>query len=265
MIPFIHKIYIYPIKSLEGISMQSVEIDSQGLKGDREYLLVDQNNLVITQRKFPQLTRFSLSFIQDKILIEDKISGKKILLESSFSPDNSFEILVWDDLVLVEEVNEALSFWFSEILEFSVKLVKICSTAIRPIQKAYQGDFSKTIRFVDGMPISIISTASLRNLAVKYGDFNWQRFRANILIENTIPHQEDHWKEIHLKNVNLESKKLCKRCNLISVDPDSGELDPGFLQVLGKYRRQGHHIVFGNQFIPKNAGKITVLDEISFE
>ncbi|MCH7963957.1 MAG: MOSC N-terminal beta barrel domain-containing protein [Bacteroidetes bacterium] len=48
-------IYIYPIKSLGGISLQSSAVEERGLQYDRRWMLVDEVNHFITQRSFPQM------------------------------------------------------------------------------------------------------------------------------------------------------------------------------------------------------------------
>jgi uncharacterized protein YcbX len=48
-------LFIYPVKSLGGISVPEAEITSRGLQYDRRWLLVDARNRFLTQREHPQL------------------------------------------------------------------------------------------------------------------------------------------------------------------------------------------------------------------
>ncbi len=59
------EIFIYPIKSLGGISLQTTEVERRGLKYDRRYLLVDENGMFMTQRDFPQMAFLKLSFAEN--------------------------------------------------------------------------------------------------------------------------------------------------------------------------------------------------------
>ncbi len=261
----VHSIYIYPIKSLSGILVKEVEIDSKGLKGDREFILVDENAQMITQRKYPELTRFKTEFLEGQLRVLDIPSSDQIIIQEGLSGKKNIQVQVWDDLLFLDELNPIISQWFTEKLGFNVFLLKFKEGEIREINPKYQGEFSKTIRFVDGMPISILSTGSFQKLHDYYGNFNWQRFRANLIIENDIPHQEDDWTVIEIGKVKLQSKKLCKRCNLITVDPDSGIVDSNLLKILATYRSWDNHIYFGNQFVPINSGKIQLDDSITIQ
>ena len=56
------EIYIYPVKSLGGVSVDSAFAEARGLKYDRRFLLVDENAMFMTQRDFPQLALLKISF-----------------------------------------------------------------------------------------------------------------------------------------------------------------------------------------------------------
>ena len=54
-------IYIYPIKSCGGMSVSRWPLTSSGLLYDRMWALVDANNTVITQKKYPSLSLLKIS------------------------------------------------------------------------------------------------------------------------------------------------------------------------------------------------------------
>ena len=58
------QIWIYPIKSLGGISLSSAQVMGKGLQYDRRWMLIDENGVAMTQRVFPKMALFKLS-IQD--------------------------------------------------------------------------------------------------------------------------------------------------------------------------------------------------------
>ena len=49
------QINIYPVKSLGGISLVSAHAESRGLRYDRRWMIVDENNKFITQRENPNM------------------------------------------------------------------------------------------------------------------------------------------------------------------------------------------------------------------
>ena len=49
----VSELFIYPIKSLGGISVSSAKISDRGIDFDRRWMLVDENNRFLTQREVP--------------------------------------------------------------------------------------------------------------------------------------------------------------------------------------------------------------------
>ena len=60
-------IYIYPIKSIMGISLLEAQAGERGLKNDRRWMLVDEKNTFITQRKFHHLALIDLKLKEEQI------------------------------------------------------------------------------------------------------------------------------------------------------------------------------------------------------
>ena len=60
----ITELYIYPIKSLGRIQLQSATLTPKGLQYDRRWLLTDTNGQFITQRKMPELVFFKTSLTE---------------------------------------------------------------------------------------------------------------------------------------------------------------------------------------------------------
>ena len=55
----ITEINIYPVKSLGGITLQEATLTAKGLQYDRNWMLLDENDVFMTQRQYPQLALFS--------------------------------------------------------------------------------------------------------------------------------------------------------------------------------------------------------------
>lgn len=61
------EIYIYPIKSLGGLALQSSIVEERGLLYDRRWMLVDNSNTFITQRNFPEMALIKVSIETDSL------------------------------------------------------------------------------------------------------------------------------------------------------------------------------------------------------
>ncbi len=65
-------IYIYPIKSLGGISLQTAKVEERGLQYDRRWMLVDKNGMFLTQREYPQMALLQVKVNDDKLEVTHK-------------------------------------------------------------------------------------------------------------------------------------------------------------------------------------------------
>ena len=70
--PKISQLWIYPIKSLPGISLKQSKLFSKGLENDRSFMLVDSNNYFLSQRKLPKMALFSVSIEEHGLRITHK-------------------------------------------------------------------------------------------------------------------------------------------------------------------------------------------------
>src|SRR6185295_12763576 len=106
------QIWIYPVKSLGGISMHSAKVLPKGLEFDRRWMLVDSNGQFLTQRVHSTMALFKLSFADGHLNVNFK--GNSISLPNNHASDGVFTAQIWDDTVSVVEVSKKHSRWFSD-------------------------------------------------------------------------------------------------------------------------------------------------------
>ena len=110
------EIWIYPIKSLAGISLQSWEVRPKGLLYDRRWMLVDYQGNFITQRTTARMALFKTA-LQGNILTVS-YDNDSIAFEIDKEPNGkSLRAQIWDDSVEVVEVDEKFSKWFTDKLK----------------------------------------------------------------------------------------------------------------------------------------------------
>ena len=68
----ISELFIYPVKSLGGISVTSAVVAQRGLEYDRRWMPVDNNNCFITQREFPSLALFLITTNKEGLQVTHK-------------------------------------------------------------------------------------------------------------------------------------------------------------------------------------------------
>src|SRR5665647_1203843 len=68
----ISELFIYPIKSLGGISVSSAKVTSRGFEHDRRWMLVDSANRYITQRELPSMALLQVALSTEGLKVYHK-------------------------------------------------------------------------------------------------------------------------------------------------------------------------------------------------
>lgn len=259
---FVKELYIYPIKSLAGISIQRAKAEEMGFENDRRWMLIDDENQFITQREYPKLSQFYPKIKDESIEISHYNSTHEF-----FTNENLDEIIfskVWDDETKVVEVNKATSKWFSEVLGFSCKLVKILKKGDRKHNSSRLNQ-TLNVSLADGYPYLLIGSESLALLNQRLEEkITIQRFRPNIVITTKFPHEEDFFDTFQIGNVKFKNAKPCARCVMINNNPKTGVVLKEPLKTLSTYRTSHNNVFFGTNILCLNEGIIAVGDSLSF-
>jgi MOSC domain-containing protein len=255
-------LYVYPIKSCGGISLQKSILDGKGLKYDRRWMLVDEGGAYITQRKFPQLALVKTVIDgNDLIIFADGRTGLHVGTEETTG--EMVTVKVWNDVCESNVVSSAANEWFFEFLDKKVRLVYMPENVIRSVDPNYSvGPFSTA--FTDGFPILLISEASLDDLNSRLENpVPMDRFRPNIVVSGTVPFEEDGWRSIKTGDVQMHVVKPCARCVITTTDQQTAQRSKEPLTTLAKFRTQNKKIMFGQNVIHQNTGTLNVGDTIN--
>ena len=257
------EIWIYPIKSMGGIRLNSAEVVGKGLKFDRRWMLVDEKNTFITQRKISALALFKLEMKPDFFLVRFKNESIELPF---YTQQISQPILatIWDDQVNTVEVSEKCNEWFSEKLGFRCKLVSFPEENTRLVDPIYAIS-QDHVSLADGYPILAIGQSSLDDLNQKLGvPVSMDRFRPNLVFTGGRPYEEDSWKEFTIGMNKFMGVKPCSRCVLTTIDQLTGEQGKEPLATLASYRKRENKIYFGQNVISIDHHEIHEGDEIIF-
>jgi uncharacterized protein YcbX len=258
----VKEIYIYPIKSLAGISCQNALAEEMGFENDRRWMLIDAENQMITQREHRIMSQFYPEILEGKISITFQDQKHEFSINEHL--ENSIEVNVWDDKSEVVEVNHETSKWFSQHLGFECKLVKIIKIGSRKHESSKLKE-AFNVSLADGYPYLLIGTESLDFLNEKLEDkITVLRFRPNIVISSQKEHEEDDFDTFTIGNVQFKNIKPCGRCIMVNNDPNNGKLKKEPLKTLSKYRVVNNSVLFGTNIVSLNSGIISVGDELVF-
>ena len=258
------EIWIYPIKSLGGISLQQSKVFEKGLQHDRRWMLVDENGQFMTQRVYPQMALFKLSMNAEKL----KITYGDQAIDLSFANPATLDLMkvtIWDDSVLASEVNKEHSEWFSTLLGMKCKLVFFPEGNSRPVDVTYKVN-NEHVSLADAYPFLIIGQPSLDSLNAKLEvALPMNRFRPNLIFTGGEPHDEDGWRNFTVGSNRFVGVKPCARCVLTTVNQDTAEKGIEPLKTLATYRKQNNKILFGQNLVALDHDYIHVGDLISLQ
>lgn len=262
VIHIVKEIYIYPIKSLAGISCRQAFAEEMGFENDRRWMLINTENVHLTQREYPILSQFYPQVSDGKVNIAFKDYKHEFSINEHIN--QPIDTKVWDDKSEVFEVNKESSKWFSERLGFECKLVKIIKAGDRKHESSKLKE-TFNVSLADGYPYLLVGTKSLDFLNEKLQEkITVKRFRPNIVISTQSPHQEDDFEQFKIGEVQFKNVKPCGRCIMINNDPQQGIMKKEPLKTLSKYRKVDNLVYFGTNIVSLNSGIIQVGDAVVF-
>ena len=227
-------IYIYPVKSLKGISLKEAKTGLRGFKYDREWMITDSDYQFLTQRQIEAMATITVSITQDLLLLQSsKANELKISLNAK--KEQSVQVSVWDDICDAFDEGHDASNWLTNELGFwqgkTLRLVRFCSDRIRPVPTKYLQGREAESAFSDQFPYLITSWDSLNKLNEGLSENGKQevtmaRFRPNIVVNDIVSIENQTSIDLISQDGNYEFglRKPCKRCKITTINQDSGEI-----------------------------------------
>lgn len=237
LIGHIKEIVRHPVKSFYGESIKETKIMEYGLYGDRSHAFLDETRkgkfLTITQ--FPEMTRYKAKFVGEELMEE----YPKVEI---ITPEG--KVINWGDKELIKEI------------EHKSKR-KVSLVTYTPLHVP--------LGAIEEEHIQLVTDASLDKLKEIWGktEVDSRRFRPNLLIslKEKIPFIEEEWfdKRIKIgKEVEIQLKRHCERCMIITVNPNNAEQDSTLLKTIVK-ERNNHFGIYASVL---KTGKIHIGDEV---
>ncbi|MGK9119520.1 MOSC domain-containing protein [Olivibacter jilunii] len=258
----ISELFIYPVKSLGGISLSEAEVTDRGFKYDRRWMLIDENNQFLTQRVHPQMALFKLEIGGDGLSVTHPEWGK---IRIPFEPvDAQFsEVVIWEDTCQAVSVSREVDAWFSDALGLTCRLVYMPDSITREVDQRYAPKGMIT-SFSDAYPFLIIGQASLDDLNARLEiALPMNRFRPNIVFTGGTAFEEDRMNHIRIGGtIDFYGVKLCARCVMTTIDQQSAKKAKEPLKTLASYRSREKKILFGQNLIHQGSGFVKVGDPL---
>jgi hypothetical protein len=261
-------IHIYPVKAGRAIDLAEAEVEPCGLAGDRRWLVTDPDGQFITQRAEPTLALVGACYDTAGNL-HLSAPGQPPLPVAAPAEARGAEMLwvsVWQSKVRAAAAGDQADAWFSGYLGRPVRLVHLDDPTRRQVDPEF-GVPEDRVSFADGYPLLLTSMGSLDALG------RWliedaqptvpmTRFRPSVVVAGAAPWAEDSWRRIQIGPVPFRVAKPCGRCVVTTIDQQTAERGRQPLAMLGRRRRFGQQLVFGQNLIPDATGTIRVGDTV---
>jgi uncharacterized protein YcbX len=257
------EIWIYPIKSLGGISLQQAQVMEKGLKYDRRWMLIDEAGNFMTQRKLPELALFKVQLEATSLRVQFRNESIYIPLEVADQPLR--QVTIWDDKVLAYEVRAEISAWFSRCLKTDCRLVFFPEQQSRPVDARYK-IADEQVSLADAYPFLIIGHEALALLNSKLEQpLPMNRFRPNFIFTGGVAHEEDTWRDFTIGANRFVGVKPCARCVLTTVNQETADTGKEPLRTLATYRSRDNKILFGQNLLAVDHNRVRVGDVITIQ
>jgi len=261
---------LYPVKALGGLPVETADVETRGLAGDRRAMVVDVNGRFVTQRELPSLATirtareghgFCLVGPSGTVPLAPPEGGKRRM------------VTVWGDRVDAlagDRTTDAVLWrWLGE----PVAIVHMDARSHRAVDTTWAAGNAE-VSFADGFPLLLAGTASLaelnRRIAARGGKpVGMERFRPNVVVKTDEPFVEDRWEQIAIGGVRLDLVKPCTRCVVTTTDQETGAVaaDKEPLSTLATFRRSGDRrtpgVLFGWNAVPAGPGRLSVGEGIT--
>ncbi len=134
----ISHLYVYPIKSLGGIELNSARLTDRGIEHDRRWMLVGEDNRFLTQREYPQMALLRTAIHANELTVYEKGNETdKISLTLYPTGSELTAVQIWDDVCDAIEISSEANEWFSKKLNMSCKLMYMPDASIRKVDMEY--------------------------------------------------------------------------------------------------------------------------------
>jgi uncharacterized protein YcbX len=218
-VPYLARIDLYPIKSLDGVAMnQATVLQSGALAFDREFAIFDQRGQFVNGKRYPQVHLLRSTFDRNARTVSLQVQGTK-----------------QKQIFHLEDERSAIITWLSDYFGFQVQFLQNSLTGF-PDDTNAPGP-------------TVISTATLETVTAWFPGLTLEemriRLRTNIEIDGVPPFWEDQLfvevgqvVQFQVGDVQFEGINPCQRCVVPTRDTGNTETYPHFQKIFVTKRRQ---------------------------
>lgn len=260
--PVLSQLYIYPVKSLAGISVSKWPVDKNGLQFDRKWMLVDAHGQFLSQRRLPKMALIKSRIESDRLILSAP-GREELILELHPGGLDDIEVTIWQDRCHAKLVSVSADTWLSDFLQTDCRLVYHPDDRTRTVDQRYANPGDQTA-FSDGFPFLLVSEGSLNalNQALET-PVGMQRFRPNLVVADCDAYAEDFWRVLTINDIEFRLPKPCSRCAVPGIDPETASSGKEPLSTLSRLRKWDNKVYFGQNALHDRSGMLSIGDTVT--
>jgi len=212
-----------PIKGFGLAHPSAVELDAQGARGDRDLLVVDDADCLLSITRTGAFAGLTAIYAEGRASLSIQSDGKTLVADTLRIGTPTI-VRCWGGRRVAGHV---------VLGPFAEALTQRAERAVRLVRCDAPGAGS------DIRPVTLLGSASVDELARRTGhQVDPRRFRMLFELETTEPHVEDRWTGCRLQGEEVAINVLgpVPRCAAITRDPDSGDRDDPLVKAIRAYR-----------------------------
>jgi uncharacterized protein YcbX len=254
-------LYIYPVKSLAGISVSHWPVVETGLKYDRKWMIIDESGQFLSQRRVASLALIKTSLTDDALVLSAP-AMKDLILPLESRGNDLVPVTIWHDQSYARTVSPEADRWLSRFLHRDCRLVRQPDEEVRRVDPVY-GSPADQVAYSDGFPFLLLSESSLASLneAIPLA-LPMSRFRPNLVVSGCAAYAEDTWREIAIGPIEFRLPKPCSRCVVPTIDQETAEMGKEPLATLNRTRKWQNKVYFGQNALHDQCGELSVGDSV---
>ncbi|XP_016954615.1 molybdenum cofactor sulfurase [Drosophila biarmipes] len=236
--PKLLQMAIYPVKSCAAFKIESPgswPLTDQGLKYDREWMIVDMNGMALTQKRCTELCLIRPVIKADQLELQfgaDSAVSVPLSLEDQASDSAKCVSKVCRQPVEGLDCGDEVARWLSQSLGLE---------GLRLLRQSGQRNSSKDqqkLSLVNQAQFLLLNKSSVRSLQFEESlEETVDRFRANIIIDTGCAFEELAYKALTIGGLRFQVEGPCQRCDMICINQRTGERSPETLTTISRLQQ----------------------------
>ena len=264
---------IHPVKSTAIRPVESATVCAWGLAGDRRWMVVDADSVLVTARELHPL----FTITADTPETDARVTAALRLAAPGVEPidvaqpeGDPVPVRLHRHDLLARPADPTASDWIRRALgRDDLTLVWCDDPTRRSLNPSYSRPGDHTA-FADGYPLTLVSLASLSRLndwiveeALLRGEqpgpaLAVERFRPNLVVTGAEPFAEDGWQRLRVGDVWFRRAKGVDRCVMTTISPADLTTGKEPIRTLARHRQWDGTTWFGIQLVPEGSGAVAV-------